>query len=124
MFYYKIFTLIANIKLEKEFILNDCLFLKYLIQQIRSDEKFISICNDEKVNFILNDYLKLNIDDFGEFKAKIIWNIIKKFISSRNSNFKLVFQFKTRKLLIRTFGLPYFLPGGSGLPRRNVQIQV
>ena len=78
MFYYTIFMLIANTKLEEEFILNDCLFLKYLIRQIRSDEKFMDVCDDEKVNLILNDYLKLNIDDIVEFKAKIIGNIIKK----------------------------------------------
>jgi len=77
-FYYIIFMLIANTKLEEELILNDCLFLKYLIRQIRSDEKFISVCDDEKMNLILNDYLKLNIDDIAEFKAKIIGNIIKK----------------------------------------------
>ena len=57
-FYYTIFMHISNFKLEDEFILNDYLFLKYLIRQIRSDEKFFNICDDEKMNLIINDYIK------------------------------------------------------------------
>ena len=77
-FYYTIFMHISNFKLEDEFILNDYLFLKYLIRQIRSDEKFFNICDDEKMNLIINDYFKIDIGDINDFKAKIIGNIIKK----------------------------------------------
>ena len=57
-FYYTIFMHISNCKLQDEFILNDYLFIKYLIRQIRSDEKFFNICDDEKMNLIINDYIK------------------------------------------------------------------
>ena len=78
IFYYKILIHISNYESKGEFILNDCLFLKYLIKQIRNDEKFFEICNNEKMKLIIEDFFILKIDNIDDFKAKIIGNIIKK----------------------------------------------
>ena len=68
-FYGTIFIHIIDLKSEGEYILNDLLFLKCLIRMIRTDEKFISICDDEKMKNIINNNLN-GIIEINEFKAR------------------------------------------------------
>ena len=68
-FYGTIFIHIIDLKSEGEYILNDLLFLKCLIRMIRTDEKFISICDDEKMKNIIKNNLN-GIIEINEFKAR------------------------------------------------------
>ena len=83
LFYSTIFIHIVDYKNQGEYILNDILFLKCLIRLIRTDYQFLKVCNDEKMEIIIEnnfrDKFKEIVDiEINEFKASIIGQIIKK----------------------------------------------
>ena len=79
MFFSFVLFHITYSKSEGEYMLNDNLFLKCLIRMIRSDDQFVTVCDDEKMEIMKEDYFKekkeINIQDL---KARIIGGIIKK----------------------------------------------
>ena len=79
MFFSFVLFHIAYSKSEGEYMLNDNLFLKCLIRMIRSDDKFVTVCDDEKMEIMKDNSFKdkkeINIQDF---KARTIGGIIKK----------------------------------------------
>ena len=80
-FYSCIFTYLSELEASTEYDLNDHLFFKTLISIIISDEKFKSICVDEKMKIFVKKYKAkkgVDFDDFNDFKARIIGRIIRK----------------------------------------------
>ena len=77
-FYLFILLAISDVNSTCQYILNDHLFLKALIRIIRSDQKFKSVCDDEKMKLAIKDYIKNQENDYENIKARIIGSIIRK----------------------------------------------
>ena len=77
-FYLFILLTISDLYSTSEYILNDHLFLKALIRIIRADEKFKTVCDDEKMKLNIKDYMKNKENDYEMIKARIIGSIIRK----------------------------------------------
>ena len=78
LFYSMILISISDINSTSQYILNDNLLLKALIRIIREDEKFKTVCDDEKMKLIIKDYIKNQEIDYEQIKARIIGSIIRK----------------------------------------------
>jgi len=78
LFYSMILIAISDINSTSQYILNDNLLLKALIRIIREDEKFKTVCDDEKMKLIIKDYIKNQEIDYEQIKARIIGSIIRK----------------------------------------------
>ena len=78
LFYSMILITISDLNSTSQYILNDHLFLIALVRIIRGNEKFKTVCDDEKMKLIIKDYLKNQENDYEQIKARIIGSIIRK----------------------------------------------